>query len=163
MKIRKSIVAAATAAVLGTTGALVLPAVASAHNASTTLKFTSVTVKRVAFTRTNVGLLEIDVTSTGKTLGFDVVNVTFTGTSTATGNVALTIKGGLLYGTLATTNGGKTITGKVTGGTGPYTGATGTIAGKVISSTKAVFTVVYSTGGGDSASLATSRQAPRPG
>ena len=42
MKIRTSIIAAGAAVVLGTTGAFVLPAVASAHNATTTLKFTAV-------------------------------------------------------------------------------------------------------------------------
>ena len=42
MKLRTSLAAAGAAVVLGTTGALVLPAVASAHSGTTTLKFTSV-------------------------------------------------------------------------------------------------------------------------
>jgi hypothetical protein len=144
MKLRKSIVAAAAAAVLGTTGALTLPAVASAHNASTTLKFTAVTVKMVTFTKTNFGLQETDVSSTGKTIGFDDVNITLTGTNSATAGVAVDLKGGFLYGALTSTNGGKTFSGKVTGGTGPYKGATGTITGKSISSTKTAVTIVYS-------------------
>jgi hypothetical protein len=144
MKIRTSITAAAAAVVLGGTGALVLPAVASAHNASHTLKFTAVTVKRVAFTKTNFGGQETDVNSTGKTIGFDDVNITFTGASTAKGNVAVDLKGGFLYGAIATTNGGKTFRGKVTGGTGPYKGATGTITAKEISTTKTAVTIVYS-------------------
>ena len=144
MKIRTSLTAAVAAVVLGGTGALVLPAMASAHSATTTLKFTAVTVKRVTFTKTNFGLQETDVNSTGKTIGFDDVNITITGPSTAKGNVALDIKGGFLNGTIATTNMGKTFTGKVTGGTGPYAGATGTITGKAISSTKTAVTVVYS-------------------
>ncbi len=44
MKFRRSIAATGAAVVLGGTGALVLPAIASAHSATTTLKFTAVTV-----------------------------------------------------------------------------------------------------------------------
>jgi hypothetical protein len=144
MKIRRSIAAAGAAVVVGTAGMLVLPAVASAHNASTTLKFVAVTKARVVFTKTNFGLQETDVNKTGKTIGFDDVNITFTSKTSGTANVALDIKGGFLYGTVAATNGGKTFTGKVTGGTGPYAGATGTITGKAISSSKTAVAVVYS-------------------
>ena len=45
MKVRRSIAAAGAAVVLGTTGALPLPAVASASSATHTLKFTAVQVK----------------------------------------------------------------------------------------------------------------------
>jgi hypothetical protein len=144
MKIRRSIAAAGAAAVIGTTGALALPAVASAHNASHTLKFTAVTVKRIAFTRTNFGLQETDVNSAGKTIGFDDVNITFTSRTSARADVAVDVKGGFLYGSVTTTNGGKTFTGKVTGGTGTFKGATGTIVGKSISSSKTAVTVIYS-------------------
>jgi hypothetical protein len=144
MKVRRSIAAAGAAAVIGTTGVLALPAMASAHNASHTLKFTAVTVKRAAFTKANFGLQETDVNSTGKTIGFDDVNYTITGPSSATAGVAFDTKGGFLYGTVATTNKGKTFKGKVTGGTGPYKGATGTITAKAISSTKTAVTIVYS-------------------
>jgi hypothetical protein len=143
MKVRRSIVAAGAAVVLGTTGALVLPAVASAHNASHTLKFTAVTKSRVTFTSTTFGMQETDVSSTGKTIGFDDVYITITG-STATANVAVDVKGGFLYGVVTSTNGGKTFSGKVTGGTGAFKGATGTIAGKAISSTKTAVTIIYS-------------------
>jgi hypothetical protein len=144
MKIRRSITAAAAAVVLSGTGALVLPAVASAHSAAHTLKFTAVTMKRIPFTKTNFGLQETDVNSTGKTIGFDDVNITFTGKNTATADVAVDVKGGFLYGTVATTNGGKTFAGKVTGGTGPYAGATGTITGKSTASNKTAVTIIYS-------------------
>ena len=144
MKIRTSIIAAGAAVALGTTGALVLPAVASAHSASTTLKFTAVTVKSTKFTSTTRGLQETDVNSTGKTIGFDDVHITITGPSSATANVALDTTGGFLYGVVTTTNMGKTFAGKVTGGTGAFKGATGTIAGKAISSTKTAVTIVYS-------------------
>jgi hypothetical protein len=96
----------------------VLPAVAGAHVASTTLKFTAVTNKHVTFTRSTFGMQETDVSSTGKTIGFDDVYVTLTGTNMATANVALDVKGGFLYGVVTTTDGGKTFSGKVTGGPG---------------------------------------------
>ncbi len=62
-----------------------------------------------------------------------------------TGDVALDIEGGFLYGTIATTNAGKTFSGKVTGGTGPYKEATGTITATAISSTKTAVTITYAT------------------
>jgi hypothetical protein len=143
MRIRRSITAAAAAVVLSGTGALVLPAVASAHSASHTLKFTAVTKSRVTFTSSTFGMQETDVSSTGKTIGFDDVYITVTG-STATANVAVDVKGGFLYGVVTSTDGGKTFTGKVTGGTGAFKGATGTIAGKAISNTKTAVTIIYS-------------------
>jgi hypothetical protein len=144
MKVRRSIVAAGAAVVLGTTGALVLPAVAGAHTASTTLKFTAVTKASVKFTSSTFGLQETDVNSTGKTIGFDDVYIKNTGANSATANVALDTKGGFLYGVVTTTDGGKTFKGKVTGGTGAFKGATGTITAKAISSTKTAVTVIYS-------------------
>jgi hypothetical protein len=144
MKIRTTIAAAGTAVVLGGAAALAVPAVASAHSAAHTLKFTAVSVNRVLFTSTNFGDQETDLNNTGKTIGFDDLNVTFIGPS-GSGHVALDIEGGFLYGTIATTNAGKTFSGKVTGGTGPYKGGTGTIAAKAISSTKAAVTITYTT------------------
>jgi hypothetical protein len=145
MKIRRSIIAAGAAVVLGGTGALALPAVASAHSATHTLKFTSVTVNAVQFTKTSRGLQDTDVTSKGKTIGFDDVNLTLTSKTSGTAAVAIDISGGFLYGTVTTTNGGKTFTGKVTGGTGAFTAATGTITGKAITSSKTAVTITYST------------------
>ena len=52
MKLRTSLAAAGAAVVLGTTGALVLPAVASAHSGTHTLKFTAVQKATVMFTQT---------------------------------------------------------------------------------------------------------------
>jgi hypothetical protein len=143
MKVRRSIAAAGAAVVLSTAGALVLPAVAGAHTASHTLKFTAVTKSRVTFTSTTFGMQETDVNSTGKTIGFDDVYITITG-STATANVAVDVTGGFLYGVVTSTDGGKTFSGKVTGGTGAFKGATGTIAGKAITSTKTAVTIIYS-------------------
>jgi hypothetical protein len=148
MKIRTTIAAAGAAVVLGGAAGLAVPAVASAHPATHTLKFTAVFVNSVPFTSTNFGAQDTDVNSTGKTIGFDDLNVTFTGPSmgpSGSGRVALDIAGGFLYGTIATTNAGKTFSGKVTGGTGPYQGATGTIAAKATSSTKTAVTITYTT------------------
>ena len=144
MKVRRSIAAAGAAVVLGTTGALALPAMASANSATHTLKLTAVTKNSVGFTSTTNGLQETDVSSTGKTIGFDDVYVTFTGNNSATANVAFDIKGGFLYGTVITTNGGKTFSGKVTGGTGAFKGAAGTITAKAITGMKTAVTIVYS-------------------
>jgi len=144
MNIRTSIAAVGAAVVLGGAAALALPAAASAHPVTHTLKFTAVSVNRVLFSNTNFGDQETDVNNTGKTIGFDDLNVTFTGPS-GKGNVALSIKGGFLYGTISTTNTGKTFSGKVTGGTGAYRRATGTITAKAISSTKAAVTISYAT------------------
>jgi hypothetical protein len=143
MKIRRSITAAAAAVVLSGTGALVVPAVASAHSAPHTLKFTAVTNKSHTFTRTSGGSQETDV-SAGKTIGFDVVYFKVTGKNSATVNAAFDLKGGLLYATAVTANGGKTFTGKVTGGTGAFKGATGTITAKSTANNKTAITIIYS-------------------
>jgi hypothetical protein len=143
MKIRRSVIAVGAAVIVGTTGALVLPAVASAHNASTTLKFTAVTKAMVTFTKTSFGLQETDVNSKGKTIGFDDLYITGTSPTSATVNVAFDTKGGFLYGVLTTTN-GKTFSGKVTGGTGAFKGATGTITAKSGTGNKTAVTIIYS-------------------
>ena len=145
MKMRKSIVAAGAAAVLGTTGALALPAVASAHDASHRLTFVSEKVKSIGFTKTTDGSQDTDVNSAGKTIGFDDLYLTFSGPNTGAARVALAIKGGFLYGTIATANGGRTFTGKVTGGTGAFTRAAGTITAKAITSQKTAVTITYTT------------------
>ncbi len=144
MKVRRSIAAAGAAVVLGGAGALALPAVASAHSAEHTLKFISVTVTALPFTQTAAGFQDTDVNSAGTTIGFDDLYVTMTGRNAGAGNVVLDVKGGLLYGTIATAN-GVTFTGKVTGGTGAFTRASGTITAKEITSTKTAVTITYAT------------------
>lgn len=101
----------------------------------------------VAFTTTTQGVQDTDFNSAGTTIGFDNLYLTFTSTTSASGTATLDIKGGFLYATLATTNGGQTFSGKVTGGTGAFTGATGTVAAKAINKTgsKAAVTITYST------------------
>jgi hypothetical protein len=147
MKIRTSIAAAGAAVVLGGTGAVLLPAVASAHSTTHTLKFTAVTLNSANFSKTAGGSAEKDVNSAGKTIGFDVINVQFDPTThKASGGVTLSTTGGFLYGTLKFTQ-NPVIHGTVTGGTGTFKGATGTITGKQLnqSGTRTAVTVTYTT------------------
>ena len=145
MKIRTSIIAAGAAVALGTTGALVLPAVASAHSSTHTLKFIAVQNAMVTFTKTTFGQQETDVNATGKTIGFDEIYLAATSATTAAANVTGDYSGGMLYGTFKVNLKTGVITnGKVTGGTGAFAHATGTITAKPISSTKTAVTVTYS-------------------
>jgi hypothetical protein len=145
MKIRATIAAAAVAFALGTTGALVLPAVASAHSAVHTLKFVSVLKKLVIYTKTTVAEQDTDVTRTGKIIGFDELYATQTGKTTGTATVAFAESGGLLYGALTLTHNGARAHGTVTGGTGAFKGATGAITVKAANSsgTHSAVTITY--------------------
>ena len=144
MRVRRSIIAAAAAVVLGSTGALLAPAAASAHSAAQTLTFTSVVRNFVSFTSTTGAEQDTDVTSAGTVIGFDEVSVTL-GTTANTADIAFALNGGLLYGTLTISRSTGSATGPVTGGTGSFAGATGTIKAKAISGTKHAVTITYST------------------
>jgi hypothetical protein len=146
MKARTPIIAAGAAIVLGTTGVLLAPAMASAHASSTTLKFISVTKKSIMFTKTSGASQDTDVNAAGKTIGFDMLYFTATSATSGSVNVTGDFSGGFLYGT-GTENlkTGTFSNGKVTGGTGSFKGATGTIVAKAISSTKTAVTITYST------------------
>ena len=146
MTIRTSIAAAGAAVVLAGAGAVLVPAIASAHSTTHTLKFTAVSLKQANFSKTDGGTTEQDVNSAGKTIGFDVINFAFNPTTnTGTVNVALSTHGGILYGALKPSN-GPIIKGTVTGGTGAFQGATGTIVGKQLNKagTKTAVTITYS-------------------
>jgi hypothetical protein len=145
MKLRTSIIAAGAAVVLGTTAALVLPAVASAHSATTTLKFIAVQKAMHSFSPATAGIQETDVNATNKTVGFDMLYFKVVSSSSAAVNATIDTKGGFLYGTFnVNLKTGAVTNGKVTGGTGAFTGATGTITAKTISSTKHAVTITYS-------------------
>jgi hypothetical protein len=144
MKLRTSLAAAGVAAALGT-GALVLPAVASASSATHTLKFTAVTIKSIMFTKTSGGSQETDVNAAGKTIGFDVLYFAAVSATTANINVTFDTTGGLLYGTANVTKSGAVSNGKVTGGTGAFAGATGTIKAKSAGKNHEAITITYST------------------
>jgi hypothetical protein len=145
MKIRITIAAAAAAVALGITGALVVPAVASTHSASHTLKFVAVLKKLVIYTKTTVAEQDTDVTRAGKIIGFDELYATQTGKTTGTATVAYAENGGLLYGALTLTHDGARAHGTVTGGTGTFKGATGTITAKPANSsgTHSAVTITY--------------------
>ena len=145
MKLRTSLAAAGAAVVLGTTGALVLPAVASAHGTTHTLKFIAVQKGTVGFTRATGGIQDTDVNTTGKTIGFDMLYFAATSPSSLAVNYTLDTKGGFLYGTFTfNPRTGVVTNGKVTGGTGAFVKATGTIKVKTISRTKHAVTIIYS-------------------
>src|SRR6201981_1554868 len=99
MKLRTSLAAAGAAVVLGTTGALVLPAVASAHGTTHTLKFVSVSKAQVRFIRTTGALQNTGVNWLGKTIAFDILYFAAPSPSSVAVNVTVDTKGGFLYGT----------------------------------------------------------------
>ena len=147
MKLRTSLVAAGAAVVLGTTGALVLPAVASAHSSTTTLKFVSVQKATVVFSKASEGIQDTDVNAKGKTVGFDMLYVAVTSASSASANVTVDTTGGFLYGTFSINlKTGAITNGKVTGGTGKFVGATGTIKARSLNATQTrhAVTITYS-------------------
>jgi hypothetical protein len=146
MKIRMSIAAVGAAALLGT-GALVLPGVASANNASHTLKFISVQKKSIMFTRTTGASQNTDVNAAGKTVGFNMLYFKASSTGSAAINVTVATSGGFLYGTgTISLKTGAFSNGKVTGGTGSFKGATGTIKAKNLNKagTRTAVTIIYS-------------------
>jgi hypothetical protein len=148
MKIRTSLAAVGAAVVLGTTGALVVPAVASAHSASATLKFISVTKSSTMFSKTSGGQQDTDVNAAGKTVGFDMLYFTAVSATTGAVNATVDTTGGFLYGTLTVNfKTGAISNGKVTGGTGSFVGATGTIKAKNLNKpgTRTAVTITYST------------------
>ena len=148
MKLRTSLAAAGAAVVLGTTGALVLPAVASAHSATHMLKFTALQKATAGFTRATGGIQNTDVNTTGKTIGFDMLYFAATSATSGAVNITGAVSGGFLYGT-GTVNfkTGAFSNGKVTGGTGAFAGATGTIKTKNLNKagTRTAVTITYST------------------
>jgi hypothetical protein len=146
MTIRTSIAAAGAAVVLAGTGAVLLPAVASAHSTTHTLKFTAVSLKMANFSHTSGGQAEQDVNSAGKIIGFDVINFKVDPkTHALSGGVTVSTNGGFIYGTLKITD-RPVIKGTVTGGTGTFQGATGTIVAKSLNKagTKTAVTITYS-------------------
>jgi hypothetical protein len=145
MKGRRSVIAVGAAVILGTTGALVVPAVASAQSPTHTLKFTSVEKKSIGFTKTTGGQQDTDVNSKGKTIGFDMIYFAQASATSAAINITVNTKGGFLYGTGTISFKTGKATGKVTGGTGAFKGATGTIKGTAISNVKEAVTITYRT------------------
>jgi len=144
-KIRAPIAAIGTAAALGITGAVVLPAAASAHAVTHTLTFTSVEQGQAKFSATSSGFEDKAVNKAGKVIGYDVLNVTVNpATGTVSAWVTLNTAGGLLYGTMKVSR-NPVSHGTVTGGTGAFAGAIGAITAKSISASKTTVTITYHT------------------
>jgi hypothetical protein len=145
MKLHTSLAAAGAAVVLATTGTFVLPAMASAHSTTHTLKYIALSKGTVSFTRATGGIQDTDVNAAGKTVGFDMLYFKAASASTVAVNTTVDTTGGFLYGTFTFhPKTGVVTNGKVTGGTGAFAGATGTIEVKTISRTKHAITITYS-------------------
>jgi hypothetical protein len=147
MTIRTSIAAAGAAVAIAGAGAILLPAVASAHSTTHTLKFISVQQKSVGFPKASGANQDTDVNAAGKTVGFDMIYFKATSPTTGAINVTVDTNGGFLYGTgTINVNTGVLSNGKVTGGTGSFAGATGTIKAKNLNKagTKTAVTITYS-------------------
>lgn len=145
MKARGLIAGIGAGAVIATGGLLLTTTAASAQGAPHVLKFTSVELKAVEYSRTVSAQTDSDFKS-GKLIGFDVLHFTV---NPATGKVRIDgtvdVDGGLIYGTLASTTTSPTATGKITGGTGAFRGAAGRITATTESATKTVVTIVFTT------------------
>jgi hypothetical protein len=139
MNLRRPLLAGAVgAAVLGLVPAGL--AVASAHSASTTIKFIATTTASSS-SKTGFQMTGTE-TQGGKRLGWFVVSCQITAPRAASCGGAGSAPQGMLYFKFPTTATAKTFSGKVTGGTGAFSGATGTIKGKAITSKKEAVTVV---------------------
>lgn len=139
------IASAVVATTVSGAGAFLLPAAGHSAAVTHTIRFTATAQKQANLSKTTFAQDEIDRNKAGRIIGFDVINGMFNPTThKATGHVAFSNKGGILYGALRFSSGTVT-TGKVTGGTGVFHGATGTIYGKTINKagTKTRVTVTY--------------------
>ena len=149
MKVRTAIATASAAALIAAGGAVVLalPAAASPHVTTHTIKFVSVQKQTKIFSSSALAVQDSDV-SAGKLIGFDELNIVFNlKTGKGSANVAVDLKGGLLFGTVPVAQSSATMKGVVTGGVGKFKGATGTIVTKPANSagTKTSVTITYHT------------------
>lgn len=71
-----------------------MPAVASAHSATTTLRFTAVQKSKVMFSGSEFGEQDTDVNTSNKTIGFDMLHVQAMTATTGALNVAIDLSGG---------------------------------------------------------------------
>lgn len=148
MKLRASFAAAGAAVALCATGAFVLPAMASEHSITHTLKFVSVPNRfKVHFTKATKGEQETDFNRAGTPIGFDMLYLADTSAGRAAAHLTVDTPGGFLYGTFTLNlKTGAVTNGTVTGGTGGFAGATGTIKAEPVNRapTKHVVTITYS-------------------
>jgi hypothetical protein len=140
MKARNSAAALGAAALLST-GGFLLPAAASPHATTHTLKFTAITLKTAVFSKTSGGEVDKSVNSKGKIIGFDEISF---GKSQRTGGLVIDTDGSFIYATLTFTPTPVT-NGTITGGTGKFKGVTGTVVGTNLNhaGTKTAVVVTY--------------------
>jgi hypothetical protein len=147
MKVRTPLAAVIAAALLCGTGAVAFPAAASSAGGTHTLKFIAVTTSTVTFSKTDTGRQDTDVTSKGKTVGFDTVNITVN-PKTGKGTILETVNasGGFLIAALPLSK-LKTLTGIVTGGVGTFKDAFGSIVTTALNKarTRTAVTITYHT------------------
>lgn len=144
MKARSLIASAGAVAVVGG-GSFLLPAAASTHSVIHKVSFTATTLKSANFSKNTGGRTEIDYNKAGKIIGFDVASFAFNPkTNSASGRVAVNMRGGFIYGRLKFTQ-GPVIHGSVTGGTGKFNGVTGTITARSLNrkGTRTAVTITY--------------------
>lgn len=144
MKTGISIAAAATAGLLGT-GAFLLPALGSQQSTTHTLKFTSVQLKSINFSRKTFGQSDVDLNSAHNKIGFDTLNGVFDpATNSVKIDVAFDTKGGFMYFHLHSTS-PSSFAGKMTGGTGKFKHAHGTLVASNLNNTgtRTAVTITY--------------------
>lgn len=144
MKTRIPIAAAAAAGLLGTS-AFLLPALGSPQSATHTLKFTSVQVRSMNFSKTTFGQSDVDVNSAHTKVGFDTLNGAFNPKTGAVKiDVAFDTKGGFMYFHLHSTS-PKTFQGPLTGGTGKFKNAHGNLLARNLNKagTRTAVTITY--------------------
>jgi hypothetical protein len=146
VKTRTLITATAVAGLVGTSAFLV-PAMASSDSATHTVKFTSIELKGLSFTKTHFGQSDKDVNSAHKTVGFDTLNGVFDPkTGSATIDVSFDAAGGFMYFHLhSTSSAGDSFAGKMTGGTGKFKNATGSLVANNLnkSGSRTAVTITY--------------------
>lgn len=142
LRTRSAIAAMVTAAAVGSTGAILLPA-ASARTATHSLAFTSVSRATVQFSKTARATEGKDVSEAGKVIGYDVSRLSYDPkTGTVSVGIAIDLKGGFLYGVLRASD-PVVAHGIVTGGTGAFAGARGTITARDKKDSKTAITIKY--------------------
>jgi len=147
MKVRALLATAIAAALLCGIGALALPAAASPRGGTHTLRFIAVTTRSLTFSATDAGRQDTDVSSKGKTVGFDMLNI-MVNPKTGKGTILATVdaRGGFLIAVLPLYK-RKTLVGIVTGGVGIFKDAFGSIVATALNKagTRTAVTIVYHT------------------
>jgi hypothetical protein len=144
MKNRLSIVAAASAGLLGAS-AFLLPGLAGAQSTTHTLKFTSVQVKSINFAKTSFGQSDVDLNKANQKVGFDTLNGVFNpNTGAVKIDVSFDTKGGFMYFHLHSTS-PTTFAGTMTGGTGKFQNSQGTLVARNLNKagTRTAVTIKY--------------------